>query len=255
MENHYNCIYMYVNKINGKYYIGQTKNFNRRHKEHIRTSHDKTPIDKAFNKYGEENFNIIILKENISTQCLLNLWESYYINKYNCLDRNNYNIASGGSNGNVYAGKTEEEMNEIRNKMKENHHNVDGENNPMYGKGYLLSGENCYWYGKQRSEETKQKISNKAKERLSIPENCPMHGKHHSEETKRKISESLKGENHRLAKKVLQYDKNNKLIKVWNCISQASEELGIDQSGISKCCKGKLKTCGGFVWKYADEIE
>ena len=30
MENHFNCIYMYENKINGKIYIGQAINFNKR---------------------------------------------------------------------------------------------------------------------------------------------------------------------------------------------------------------------------------
>ena len=27
MENHYNCIYMYVNKINGKGYVGKAEDF------------------------------------------------------------------------------------------------------------------------------------------------------------------------------------------------------------------------------------
>ena len=29
MNNHYNCIYMYINKINGHKYVGQVINFNR----------------------------------------------------------------------------------------------------------------------------------------------------------------------------------------------------------------------------------
>lgn len=38
--NHFNCIYMYVNKINEKKYIGQTNNFNRRKKELAQTIQD-----------------------------------------------------------------------------------------------------------------------------------------------------------------------------------------------------------------------
>lgn len=63
--NHYNCIYMYINKINGHSYIGQAKNFNKRHREHICKTNHKYPIDRAFNKYGKDNFKVIILKENI----------------------------------------------------------------------------------------------------------------------------------------------------------------------------------------------
>ena len=41
MNNHYNCIYMYTNKINGKRYIGQARNFNRRHRKHISSSYNE----------------------------------------------------------------------------------------------------------------------------------------------------------------------------------------------------------------------
>lgn len=36
MDNYYNCIYMYINKVNGKRYVGQAKDFVQRHKGHIR---------------------------------------------------------------------------------------------------------------------------------------------------------------------------------------------------------------------------
>lgn len=199
MKNYYNCIYAYVNKINNKHYIGQAKDFNRRHRQHINESRRNNkkeynlPFNCAIRKYGVENFETIILKENLKTQCLLNLYEYYYIDKYNSLSKNGcgYNIASGGSNGNPLAGKTEIEMKEIKRKISETH---KGENNPFYGKCHTeetkqkLSEVNK---GKKHSEETKQKISQANK-----GENHPMYGKHHSEESRQKMSEALRGENH-----------------------------------------------------------
>lgn len=245
MDNHYNCIYMYINVINNRKYVGQAKDFNIRHKQHIRESSNKTPIDRAFNKYGEENFEIVILKENIYTQCLLNLWESYYINKYNCLSKENYNISDGGYNGNPFAGKTEEEMKEIRQKMSEAH---KGENHPMYGRKHSEKSKQKMsetHKGKNHSEEWKQKMSEAHKGK-----NNPMYGNHHSEESKQKMSEAVKGKNHPRAKRVAQYDLNGNLIKIWDYAKQAEEELGINHCNISMCCKCKRKSAGGFIWKY-----
>lgn len=39
-------------------------------------------------------------------------------------------------------------------------------------------------------------------------------------------------------------------IKIWGCIKDASETLHIDETSISRCCKGKQKTAGGFIWEY-----
>ena len=129
MENHYNCIYMYTNKINGKRYIGQAKDFNKRCREHI--TRNGITIDKAITKYGIENFNIEVLKENLKTQCLLDLWEYYYIEKYNCLSNGKgYNVSDGGNKGSCYKGLNEEEHKEICRKISENHADVSGANNP-----------------------------------------------------------------------------------------------------------------------------
>jgi hypothetical protein len=57
--------------------------------------------------------------------------------------------------------------------------------------------------GKHHSEETKRKMSEKAKLRFSNPENNPMYGRHHSEETKRKISETKKSKSKKHVKEEL----------------------------------------------------
>ena len=51
------------------------------------------------------------------------------------------------------------------------------------------------------------------------------------------------------SKKVIQYDLNGHFIKEWDSIKQASKELNIT-TGLSSVCRGKLKTAGGFIWKY-----
>ena len=92
---------IYINKVNNKKYVGQAKNLLRRHKGHLR-GNLKTVIDRAIQKYGSQNFKLVILKDNLKTQCLLNFYETYYIKKFNTLLKNNegYNISNGGHNGN-----------------------------------------------------------------------------------------------------------------------------------------------------------
>lgn len=56
--------------------------------------------------------------------------------------------------------------------------------------------------------------------------------------------------NKRIAKEVKQYDLNNNFIKKWDSIAMAGNFLKIDCSAITKCCKGKQKTSGGYIWRY-----
>jgi hypothetical protein len=56
---------------------------------------------------------------------------------------------------------------------------------------------------------------------------------------------------HSLAVKINKYDLDLKLIKKYECIKDAGDELNIKTTGnISKCCQGKLKTAYGFIWKF-----
>ena len=50
--------------------------------------------------------------------------------------------------------------------------------------------------------------------------------------------------------KVDQYERNGKFLKTWDSINEAVKEVGISSSSISKCCSGKSKTSGGYIWRY-----
>ena len=57
-------------------------------------------------------------------------------------------------------------------------------------------------------------------------------------------------------KPVIQYDLNNKFIRVWASKEYASRKLKLDSASISNCCRGKRKSVGNFKWRYAeDEIK
>ena len=71
-------IYLITNRINGKKYVGQSKNIKQRWKEHILKERN-TMIHNAIKKYGEENFDFKILercpKEKLTER------ERFYYNK------------------------------------------------------------------------------------------------------------------------------------------------------------------------------
>lgn len=54
-------------------------------------------------------------------------------------------------------------------------------------------------------------------------------------------------------KKVNQYDLNGNLIKNYKGVRIAEEETGVHNSNIIKCCNNKVKSAGGYVWKYQKE--
>lgn len=49
---------------------------------------------------------------------------------------------------------------------------------------------------------------------------------------------------------VLQYDKNNNLIKEWGSVAEISKELGFRAATIRACCSGQIAISHGFIWRY-----
>lgn len=76
-------------------YIGQTIcKLSKRHNEHLKRN--DSYIDRALRKYGENNFTLEILEDNINDTDELNDKEIYWIDYYNSFN-NGYNLTKGGS--------------------------------------------------------------------------------------------------------------------------------------------------------------
>ena len=137
-------IYGIQNKINGYIYIGKTgMNFGDRwdsHRALLRSNkHYNKYLQRAWNKYGEENFEFIIVEE--CDVDAINEREIYYIKFYR--DQNlSYNLADGGEGGS-FLGKhlSEETKRKIGDKNRVN------------------------MTGRKASDETKQKMSRSQKNR------------------------------------------------------------------------------------------
>lgn len=97
-NNHY--VYKHINKINGKVYIGQTKNI---HKRWHPSSYIGSPyFYNAIIKYGWENFDHIILKKNLSQE-EANYWEKFFIIKEDSFNpKKGYNIKKGNEENFTY---------------------------------------------------------------------------------------------------------------------------------------------------------
>lgn len=53
------------------------------------------------------------------------------------------------------------------------------------------------------------------------------------------------------SRRILQFDKQGNLLHEYNCMADAQRETGCYSANISKCCLGKIRTHGGYVWRYA----
>jgi len=86
-------IYKIVNKVNGKYYIGSSKNIKRRwsgHKVKLnKNEHFNSHLQNSWNKYGKENFEFLIV-EKVSEEKRIET-EQKYLNEIE-INKKNFRI-------------------------------------------------------------------------------------------------------------------------------------------------------------------
>lgn len=117
------CVYKHTCKINNKVYIGQTKYGKNPNKRWRDGTHYLSNLyfTNAIKKYGWENFEHIILKENLTLD-EANYWEIYYINFYNATDPLfGYNLTLGGHNSSPTVSTRQKLSNALKGRKRGPH--------------------------------------------------------------------------------------------------------------------------------------
>lgn len=218
-------VYLHINKINKKVYVGITSlrvgDRWRGGKGYRRCE----IMNKAILKYSWDNFQHIIFCKTSKDRAVI--IEQSLIRFYKYRNKS-YNISNGGEGIGTVSEYTKEKLRQYR-------------------------GEKASMFGKHPSRETIQKRVNTRKAldnysrdtswlapyRLRKGKNSPLYGRKPSENTllaHRKV--------------LLQFDLDNKFIKEFGSIKEASNCVGVSQSAIVHCLKGKTKKAGGYKWRY-----
>lgn len=224
----------------GKVYIGITS---RKPEERWRCGRGyrrHTRFGGAIQKYGWENFKHEILAENLSADEAKNA-EMEFIKLYNSTNSKfGYNATLGGDG---CSGCLPSE--ESRQKMSKHHVDIRGANNPMFGRNHTPEA-------RRKMSETKKRLFAEGvlvqpkklrKPKMSEAERRALH------------SERMSGENNPSYGKglpVAQFSQDGRFIRAYQTAREAERETGVDHTVISRCCKNKQKTAGGFCWKYKE---
>ena len=214
----------------GKIYIGSAIDIDKRYGEHIRTlrrnTHHNRYLQHAWNKHGESQF-VFDVVECTSSDILIER-EQYYIDTFKVCDRNNgYNIAPTAGNSLGIKRSTETIENIRQSRLGTTLTNEHKEN---IGKGV---SESQKYRDAMASPEFREKMR-----KANLGTNNPQYGK--------------TGLDSARSRGIGQYTKDGEFVKDWISLTEAAESLKKPHANISSCCKGRLKTAYGFVWKYAD---
>lgn len=186
-------VYKISNKLNGNNYIGSSKDIINRWKKHRydlnHNIHTNTHLQNAWNKYGEEQFDFIIVEECVLDKKVLLEREQNYID----LLKPEYNILpiAGSRLGSKHTEET-------KNKISKNNVGMKGKTHSFETKQKIGSSNSVALKGRNLSENTKRKLSESLKGKSKTEEHCnniseARKGIVFSDDTKKKLSETHLG--------------------------------------------------------------
>lgn len=279
-DNYY--VYMHVNKINNKKYIGITKNKPEDRWQNGK-GYKKQAFYKAIQKYGWDNFYHIILFDNLSEEeaCKKEIELIAFYKSDN--KKFGYNISHGGENGHndlwnddeyrkaqIEERKRRWDNKEYRNKLAESMKKAmstntykekqadktkarweNGDFDDIH-KCKVICLETGIIYGsiEEASKLTKSCRANIGKCcRGNMKTANGFHWQYYnqeldSEEYRQYLIDYI-GKGH--YKKIQCIETG----KIYNSIKEASIETNVNYSTLASAVKGRLKTCGGYHWKIA----
>lgn len=243
--------------LTNKIYVGSTLNHLKREKDHFnnlkKNKHHNKKLQNAYNKYGSEYFKFTIIEEVSDDENLIER-EQHYIDTLEPF----FNICKI-ANSSLGLKRSQETKDKIRDANL-------GIKHPRWRneiKSKAQGGDKHWTKKKKFSNESKLKMSESQKELYK-------NGYEHwtkkraqkgesivSDETKLKISNTIKelyknGYSSPHKKRILQLNLDGSIVREWESITQAANELGFNRSAIANCLLKKTKTSSKYKWVYVE---
>jgi len=258
--------YKLTNTINGRIYIGSAKEFKSRWKHHERSlrknKHSNRFLQADFNKCGTEAFVFEVIELIYGEQNKRLLAEQKLLDIHWDKNKLCYNLRKTvHETGTDYSRKPlleKKERTSLPLKGRAIHPNtlarlLDKEKNP-----FSKIGAEHPKTGKIMPSSARKAISKALTGKEKSAEHClnlskALTGKSLNPSSIAKFRDGRrKGINNANSKKVIQYDLQGNVIKVWDLMSEAARETGTVLSRISRCCHGHNKAANGFVWRLVE---
>lgn len=236
-------LYVIRNQITCKEYIGITQNFAvrfKRHRYELRHKrHHCLHLQRAWDKYGEENFEFLIVKECTYSEAAA--IEQERLSSLSGL----YNVSQHSQGGDLIS--THPNREDIVEKMRlslikrfaamslaerRERYGRPGMKNGMYGRHHTAEakakmsvrfkgkgGSNHHNFGIRRSEATRRKMSIIASKRVG--ESNPFYGRQHSSEAKARIAAKNRGKKPKNMRSVLVSG------RIYPSVTEAAAQLNI----------------------------
>ena len=224
MANSYS-VYCHTNMINGKRYVGITRNKPIRRWGCGRHYKGCSYFYSAIEKYGWNNFKHEILAEGLTADEACEL-ETHYISVWNLTDhRFGYNLHGGGMINKHVSQET-------REKLRKSH-----------------LGQVAWNKGVPMTPEANERMHSRFR------------GTKHTEEHKKRIGDTLRGRKQTAEhiinahipqqKKIVQYTLDGEFVCEYPSLRIAAESLGCSESALSNNCLHKSKSSQGFRFEYS----
>lgn len=219
---------------NGKCYVGMTSQSLERRARDGRAYAECTAFYNAILKYGWGNFEHEVLASGLTYDEACEK-ERFYISECHSLTTEwGYNLATGGNVNKVMSEESRRKISQTLTGRKRVPHTPETK--------LKISVANRGKKQPPRCDEYRKKLSDSLKGRVFTPE-------HRANISKAKTGSATSGKNNSHPRSVLCVETGI----VFDTIKEAGEFTGGSSKNIISCCRGRLKTSGGYHWQYVDK--